>query len=351
MDPIFECGSCALPYDDSAHKPLSLPCGHVFCYDCLSKQMKQLTCPIDKTKFDISCSSLPCCYAILANIPKKSQKEGCCLRHPKKKVKFMCKSHDKFLCTNCVIDHTGAGHNIIAFTVNPAVIKSDIKSLESICESALTTCEEKRKEIDCKSRSAKEFFQSQVEKINISYETCLKTLQAKKKEMISNLNKSISEQMKLLDKSKDSISKIMESSYKVLNKIKSLNNSLPHYESLCQILKNLKQEAKLPEFPSELPSFTFVAFKNSEPLVVFAAGFEEIDQAEVEKRLKACGSKTVLQGNFVNNEVSKTFVAKAEKSGIENKSPDRAERSKCRQNYHARNHPKRMPWRKRTRSY
>ena len=143
MDSVFECSVCSMLYDEFTHKPLSLPCGHVFCQDCLSKQQKEfIICPVDKFCFNIQPYSLPCCYAILANLPKYSQKDSCCVRHPKKKVKFMCKMHDKFLCTECVIDHTGAGHNIVAFSVNTAVVKSELKELETICESTIRENEE-----------------------------------------------------------------------------------------------------------------------------------------------------------------------------------------------------------------
>ena len=35
MDSIFECGVCFKQYNHSEKKPLSLPCGHTFCLECL----------------------------------------------------------------------------------------------------------------------------------------------------------------------------------------------------------------------------------------------------------------------------------------------------------------------------
>lgn len=355
MDSIFECTSCTSPYDEHLHKPLSLPCGHVFCQDCLSKQSKPITCPIDKSKFEQSHLTLPCCYAILGNIPKQVQKEGCCIRHPRKKVKFLCKSHEKFLCTECVIDHTGAGHNIVAFTVNSAVVKSDLKALEIICENTVKECEEQKKDLELKARSSKEFYQVQIEKVNQAYEHCLKTLAIKKKEMIGHFSKLLTDQQKNLEKNKESVNKAVENSVKVMHKLKSLHSNLPHYESLCQIIKSLKQELKFLEMPLESFHLQFIALKNSEPFSLYCANFEEIDSNEAEKRFKTTHSRPVLQTANLNDEKSpftKSILNKnLDKTGIENKSPEKPERSKCRQNYHARNHPKRMPWRKRTRSY
>lgn len=355
MDSIFECSSCTSPYDEYTHKPLSLPCGHVFCQDCLSKQGKSLICPTDKSKFDQSYITLPCCYAILGNIPKQAQKEGCCIRHPRKKVKFLCKSHEKFLCTECVIDHTGTGHNIVAFTVNSAVVKSDLRALELICETTLKDCEDQKKEIDSKAKASKEFYQFQIEKINLAYEHCLRNLSAKKKEMIGHFSKILADQQKNLEKNKENVIKVVENSVKVAHKLKTLHSSLPHYESLCQTIKSLKQELKFLEMPIESYNLQYITLKNSEPFTLYCANFEEIDQSEAEKRFKVCHSRPILQTVNYNEEKSpftKSVINKnSDKSGTENKSPEKLERAKCRQNYHARNHPKRMPWRKRTKSY
>jgi hypothetical protein len=190
-----------------------------------------------------------------------------------------------------------------------------------------------------------------VEKVNQSFEVCLKNLQSKKKEMICFLNKNLGEIMKSFERNKENFARILENSWKVLGKVRSLSCSLPHYETLTQVVKALRQELKVLEMPVESLNFQVFTFKNSEPFTLFSANFEEIDFFEAEKRFRVSHSRPVLQNNSSNHEASKTFIGKADKSGIENKSPEKLERNKCRQNYHARNHPKRMPWRKRTRSY
>ena len=84
---VFECGLCTFAYDEGSHRPLSLPCGHVFCQDCIAKHYKGegVICPIDKIKHNTSPFSLPCCYTILTNLPKsKKKKQVCCSSHPKK---------------------------------------------------------------------------------------------------------------------------------------------------------------------------------------------------------------------------------------------------------------------------
>jgi len=118
---IFECGLCFLPYDSSERKPLTLPCGHVYCLTCLRQMSHKgdLYCTEDKTAHKVSVSELPCCYAILSNLPEQTKTTHSlvfhCNRHPKKKTKFLCLIHKEYLCTNCVLEHTGVGHQIVPF--------------------------------------------------------------------------------------------------------------------------------------------------------------------------------------------------------------------------------------------
>lgn len=358
MDSVFDCGICLVAYDELVHKPLSLPCGHVFCQDCLMKQGKDtVVCPFDKLKFDLQGFSLPCCYAILGNLPKFSQKDSCCIRHPKKKVKFLCKSHDKFLCTDCVIEHTGNGHNIIAFTVNTHVVKTELKELELICEVTIKENEDSWKDLENKHKAIKDFYHNQINKINYSYENALKVLALRKREQISLVSKHLADHCKLVDKHKDIIVKTLENSSKVFHQLKQLQNSLPHYETLCLTIKSLKQELKYLESPIDSLNVFFLGFK-SDPFTVSFTSLEHIeDPAELENiekknKAKACTHKQVLQNSNTNdgNSLKATSQKCQEKlkQESENKSPER--NLKARQNANSRNHPKRMPWKKRNRS-
>ena len=119
---VFECSICFNYYDNEEHKPLSLPCGHVYCMECLQKMFSQGSnfCPADKIQHCVKVSDLPCCFAILSNLPKSSKPQCAfrCKRHPTKKIKFMCELHQVFLCANCVLDHTGTGHNVVPFNAD-----------------------------------------------------------------------------------------------------------------------------------------------------------------------------------------------------------------------------------------
>jgi hypothetical protein len=128
MDSIFECGVCFKNYNCVDKKPLSLPCGHTFCLDCLRQINKHTTikCPFDKSMHSVSAESLPVNYAVLTALPtisstisqtngsagKDSQGIAFCEIHKNKKVKFYCKNDHEMFCSKCVLKHTNAKHDV-----------------------------------------------------------------------------------------------------------------------------------------------------------------------------------------------------------------------------------------------
>ena len=51
------------------------------------------------------------------------------MRHPDKKIKFFCESDIAFLCSKCVIQHTGVGHIIKEYNVDILKMKSDYQDV------------------------------------------------------------------------------------------------------------------------------------------------------------------------------------------------------------------------------
>lgn len=126
MDSIFECGVCFKQYNHSEKKPLSLPCGHTFCLECLKQINKQqvIKCPFDKVAHHIVAENLPVNYAVLTALPmtqnspsgngsSPSQSSTAqCETHKNKKVKFFCKNDLEMFCSKCVLKHTNAKHEV-----------------------------------------------------------------------------------------------------------------------------------------------------------------------------------------------------------------------------------------------
>ena len=80
MESIFECGVCFKSYNHSEKKPLSLPCGHTFCLECLKQINKHsiIKCPFDKIAHHQVAENLPVNYAVLTALPmtQASQTSG-----------------------------------------------------------------------------------------------------------------------------------------------------------------------------------------------------------------------------------------------------------------------------------
>ena len=71
FDQIFECGICFKPYNHNDKKPMSLPCGHSFCSDCIRQLYKHqmIKCPYDKISHNILPENLPVNYSVLTALP------------------------------------------------------------------------------------------------------------------------------------------------------------------------------------------------------------------------------------------------------------------------------------------
>lgn len=125
MDSIFECGVCFKTYNHSEKKPLSMPCGHTFCLECLTKINKHgvVKCPFDKIQHHTNIENLPVNYAILTALPMNQATTGNtgdsepsmanCDIHKNKKVKFYCKNDSEMFCSKCVLRHTNLKHEVM----------------------------------------------------------------------------------------------------------------------------------------------------------------------------------------------------------------------------------------------
>ena len=132
FDQIFECGICFKPYNHNDKKPISLPCGHSFCSDCIRQLYKHqmIKCPYDKISHNILPENLPVNYSVLTALPMGVQSNAAqeggvdaqgkqvasikfCDVHPSKKVKFYCKNCRTMFCSKCILKHTEMKHDVI----------------------------------------------------------------------------------------------------------------------------------------------------------------------------------------------------------------------------------------------
>ena len=222
---VFECGICFHRYNETDRLPLSLPCGHVFCKSCIkSLSFQACQCPIDKHKFPASLETLPCCFAIFTSLPKSNLGVSCS-RHLKKKVKFMCKIHSKYLCTECVLEHTGPGHEIVAFSPNLEEMNRELQSLVEISQELISEVKENLKSQQQQDKRISNFYDSQILKVGNSYDAVIRNLGNKKRELIESFKKSMKEQIMTLELQRLKNNKRLESAVNWTGELKQATNS------------------------------------------------------------------------------------------------------------------------------
>ena len=97
---VYYCIRCTKEYNNLDRKPLSLPCGDIFCEKCLHElyDIKNhiIICPSHKKEIIIEFNKIPICSKLLVNIKSissidiKDLKDLSlyCIRHSKKKIKI-----------------------------------------------------------------------------------------------------------------------------------------------------------------------------------------------------------------------------------------------------------------------
>ena len=265
---VFECGICFSVYDNGEHLPLSLPCGHVYCKACMTSFCPgdKIMCPADKAVHNISVERLPCCFAILSNLPRSPvrTREVCCPKHPKKKIKFQCRVHSLYLCSNCVIDHTGAGHDVVTFSVTYEQMKRESDSLYTTAQRLFTEAREAAQAKLAQEKRMKAFYQQQIQKVANTFDAAIRKLTTKKSELIDTLTFHQKDQQKSLDQHKTKVNKTLEAAQKLSEEVKALSEHIEDktYEEFTRAINVKKQELKVltefrPKAEPEAALFTY----------------------------------------------------------------------------------------------
>lgn len=242
---IFKCSLCLAIFNNTIRTPQSLPCGHVFCKACITDYSKtHLTCPLDQTSHP-AVDKLPSCINILNNLPKPQYKISFCSIHTKRHIKYRCKIHNVFICSECVIQHAGSGHDLQAFKISPEKIREEIKKLSESTLTLFYDSETALKEYDILDRRILRFYDNQISKVTASFDAAIKSLQIKKSELIDELSKVLREQLANLEEKKLSVIASLERSKEWSLKIQSLSNEImeitydEYYKHISEISKQL----------------------------------------------------------------------------------------------------------------
>ena len=110
---VFLCPNCNSKFDQGLKTPLTLPCGHIICKDCINHSLK-LVCPIDKKSFNNDIASLPICHTLMQHLPPSSAVFVCKCKS-KGKIDFFCLFENEPLCAECLEKHSGKPHKVVRF--------------------------------------------------------------------------------------------------------------------------------------------------------------------------------------------------------------------------------------------
>ena len=197
---ILSCNICKEIYNDKNKRPLSLPCGNIYCEECIKNlynfQTKSFLCPNHKIYHQFKLNNIPICAQVYEYLkehkenlnPNNNSKEKnknviYCSRHPNNKIKFFCKNENLFLCLNCAKSHSK--HNVNAINIDKNQFKEEIKELKDKIE------EEKEKFFQTKYENEKyinkvnNHIEEQIKKIREYFSSIIDLFEIKKQHYIN----------------------------------------------------------------------------------------------------------------------------------------------------------------------
>lgn len=201
---IFTCGLCTKDYNELNKRPLVLPCGHVYCEECIIQMKvidstKGVKCPSDSIIHKIEIQKIPICAQILINLPKQSKKGDFihCARHQTKKIKFYCRTHNVFPCSICITEHTD--HDIVCFEANKTAFIAEVKALSKQIDSEKTLFYQNKLKDEQYGKVIVKYQENQLALINNHFNQLMTLLQERKNKLINELKKYIEDKKKQLD--------------------------------------------------------------------------------------------------------------------------------------------------------
>jgi hypothetical protein len=243
---VFVCNNCKKDYQQESRKPLSLSCGHVFCEQCVStfdiykgtgsglgsenyekcdkleknenlQSMTIIRCPTDNKHMKVDLKKIPFCLQILINLPSKRKSSEVdehsltCLRHPGKKVKYFCKTHNVFPCSKCVVDHMSAGHELENFEGSKDRIQTEIKEMKKKFDFSQSRLKELENFNQSLERLTVDYFNREFTKIEENFEKIILIINNKKKRVLEEIKSSYCEQKKKIEDEKIKIGDLIQS--------------------------------------------------------------------------------------------------------------------------------------------
>ena len=252
---VFYCNICTKDYNNTDRKPLSLPCGDVFCEQCLfelyDKKNHILMCPSHKKEIKIEFNKIPIYSKILINSKNISSNDTkdikdlslYCIRHTKKKLKFFCENDRAFLCDNCLSQHNG--HKYVEFKLNKDNFLYEINVLKNNFENIKCKYLTDKIKINKFISIIKNHIDEQISKINNYFNLLINIINDKKNKYILKINNISKDNLQKFEKLQNIFS-ISDEKYSFINnEFYYINNELLNkgeYETFYNLKNNFIQE-------------------------------------------------------------------------------------------------------------
>lgn len=83
------------------------------------------------------------------------------MRHPEKKVKYFCESDIAFLCSRCVLAHTGGGHLIAECRLDLSRVKSDFTDVKYKYQTLLNDADHTKQKLEMADKKLSDMYHKQ----------------------------------------------------------------------------------------------------------------------------------------------------------------------------------------------
>ena len=191
---IYRCISCNKEYNTKQKNPLSLPCGDIFCEQCLllhfNKKNEIIKCQKHKKEFIIGFNKYLNYSNTLTNINRAQldQKDlGLyCSKHNKKTLKYFCDYDNNFFCENCLNQHEG--HKYREVKLSQENFLYEINVLKNNFENLKNKYLNEKNKINQYFLNSKKNIEEQVIKVNNYFTNLISELNEKKMRMIKEIN-------------------------------------------------------------------------------------------------------------------------------------------------------------------
>ena len=200
----MDCPACFEPYDDSAHIPRNITCGHTYCELCLNRLYEtksRIECPACRLKLEpsIKPNKLSKNY-VAADLARKhrelTEKLQICPVH-NEHYRYFCETDQVNLCPQCIIEHSG--HIFVKQEISVHKLKDKVKKLKTQCLEKFQENEAEKNAMEMQKNQLIVNRTNQIKLINQEFSNIIKQIEERREAVLKNYQNLHKEQMKVIE--------------------------------------------------------------------------------------------------------------------------------------------------------